>query len=140
MYRIFRSGVAIECDSPADVTSLLFAFAPPAIEVPVVTRSPRRLKVARVTRKPKRKLHLLSRAAQRHAVNSVAPVKAAPESEAALRRSRLRDAIHGAEIGLTGSQLRMRFPQMPAQARANALTELRVKGEIRRDGSTWVKA
>jgi hypothetical protein len=77
-----------------------------------------------------------------------APVKRATKARAvkvaggaaAERRSTLLALIEKADVGLTHADLCTRTPKMDGVGRRNALNTLRVAGQIRRAGNTWVKA
>ncbi len=137
MYRVFRSGIAIECDSAADVAALLATCGAPS-EAPAAPVSPSRVARPRVRRSAKqRPVRRRVTKPVRHA--AVTP-RSAGDSDAAGRRQILLALITKAEVGLTGSELLQRTPTMNPRDRQNALTGLKAQGAIVRKGNTWVKA
>ncbi len=61
-------------------------------------------------------------------------------SVAAQRRLDLMAAIEKAPHGLTLAELRKQFPKMDGKDRSNTLHRLKLEGQIRRSGNSWIKA
>jgi hypothetical protein len=62
------------------------------------------------------------------------------DTEAAGRRAELLRVIAASPVGVTIGELRKKTPKMDGADRSNALTKLKLRGEIKRQGNAWVKA
>lgn len=71
---------------------------------------------------------------------SKADDKEPDSTDAAQRRKELLRLIFESEAGMTGAEIRKHTPTMGVKDRSNALSTLKLKGEIRRAGNMWIIA